>query len=251
MLRLFVVSFSFFCLSISLQAQHDLRSGVPDAILFRGIYTFQIPMADMAKRFGVNSQVGGAIDYKYRLWMFGVEGGYLFGNKVKESNIIDNLRNENGYLVNTDGEEVVIPIYERGWSVKANFSRILAFKRPNINSGLLFQLGIGYLQHKILIDADPEKIPQLNKTYIKGYDRLCGGLYLTQFIGYQFLDNRKFLNFYLGCELGEAFTKSLRNWQFDTNTAAHEKRNDLFFGVKAGLIIPIYVKERQSKFYYD
>jgi hypothetical protein len=73
----------------------------------------------------------------------------------------------------------------------------------------------------------------------------------SQFFGYLFLDNKKFVNFYLGVELQEAFTKSLRSWQFDINAALPGNRLDMTFGIKAGWIIPVYAKEKVEKFYYN
>lgn len=232
-------------------AQKDLKNSVPNAVFFHVNYTALFPAADLAKRYGYISSIGSAFDYKAKYWLIGAEYNFLFGTKIKEPDVLKYLRTSDGTLITIDGELNDIPLFSRGWSVKGNIGRIIPFKKPNKNSGLLVKLGFGYMQHKLVIDASGDRIPQLNKTYRKGYDRLCGGVAFSQFFGYLFLDNKKFVNFYLGVELQEAFTKSLRSWQFDINAALPGNRLDMTFGIKAGWIIPVYAKEKVDKFYYN
>ena len=232
-------------------AQTNLKNSVPNALLIHANFTATFPMADLAKRFGYMNAVGAAFDYKYKYWLFGAESDFMFGGQIKELDVLRYLRTTNGTMITVNGELNDIPIFSRGWSVKANVGRIVPFKKPNKNSGLLFKLGFGYMQHKLIIDANKDRIPQLNAMYKKGYDRLCGGLNLSQFIGYLFLDNKKYINFYIGVELQEGFTKSLRPWQIDINAALPSNRLDMMFGLKAGWIIPVYAKEKVNKFYYN
>ena len=250
MKNVFLVFILIFITSVAI-AQTNLKNSVPNGLLIHANYTASFPMADLAKRFGYLNSVGAAFDYKYKYWLFGGEYDFLFGGKIREPDVLKYLRTTEGTMITLNGELNDIPIFSRGWSVKANFGRIIPFKKPNKNSGLLFKLGIGYIQHKLVIDANKDRIPQLNAMYKKGYDRLCGGLNLSQFFGYLFLDNRKFVNFYFGIELQEGFTKSLRPWQIDINSALPGNRLDMIFGLKAGWVIPVYAKEKVNKFYYN
>jgi hypothetical protein len=94
-------------------------------------------------------------------------------------------------------------------------------------------------------------MPQLDKTYRKGYDRLTGGFYLSQFIGYMYLDPKKYINFYVGIEFHEGFTKGYRPWQFDINAPDKKSRIDGMAAIKVGWIIPAYRKEKVEQFYYN
>ncbi len=231
-------------------SQINLREEVPNAILFHANYCGQIPAADLASRFGLNSTVSGGFDYKYKLWLFGAEGNFIFGNKVKEPDIVNQLRDDDGYIVDIEGNPSNVTLFERGWAIRAQVARIVPVGKPNKNSGLKFGIGLGYLEHKILVNANPRLLPQLDKQYRKGYDRLAGGVLLSEFIGYQFFDNRKYINFHVGIELMQAFTQPLRSYNFDTNAPDPiQRRIDLLFGIKVGWIIPIFSKERREKFY--
>lgn len=238
-------------LSATLHAQKDIRNDVVNALLFGVNYQFQLPFANMSHRFGYSHTVGATADYKLKNWTIGFSGNFLFGNQVK-GDVIAGLRDENGLVVNIDGVPTDVFLYERGWRVGFDAGRIVPIaKRPNKNSGLYFKLSAGYMQHKIVINSNAKQVPQLNKEYRKGYDRLSGGFSTTQFIGYMFLDNKKFINFYIGIEFQEAFTKGYRAWQFDINAPALGNRIDGLFGIKAGWLIPAYRKEKAEKFYYN
>lgn len=119
-------------------------------------------------------------------WMAGVEGSYLFGNKVKENTILsgistsEHITNE-GYLVDTK-------LSEEGFSVKAVGGKVFRVSKRLPGSGIFLLGGLGYLQHKILIQAPTRLVPQLDKTYRKGYDRLSNGPVLS--LGTGFMLNR-------------------------------------------------------------
>lgn len=245
---LLIIAFSF--LLFTGFGQINLREEVPNAILFHANYCGQLPAADLASRYGLNSTVSGGFDYKYKLWLFGAEGNFIFGNKIKEPDILKNLRDEDGYIIDVEGIPSSVTLFQRGWAVRAQVARIIPVGKPNKNSGLKLGIGIGYLEHKILLNANPRLLPQLDKQYRKGYDRLAGGVLFSEFIGYQFFDNRKYINFHLGIEFMQAFTKPLRSYNFNTNAPDPiQRRIDLLFGIKVGWVIPIFSKERREKFY--
>lgn len=243
--------FLFTFLSIStLFAQQNIRTDKLNALLVSVNYQFQLPFGNMASRFGYSHMVGAGIDYKIKNWTIGASGNFLFGNVV-HGDVIAAIRTNDLLVINIEGVPTDILLYERGWKTGIEIGRIIPFKKPNPNSGLFFKLGFGYLQHKIVINSNVNQVPQLNKTYRKGYDRLSGGFSTTQFIGYMFLDNKKYVNFYVGIEFQEAFTKGYRSWQFDTDAPDTKNRFDGLFGIKVGWMIPRYTKEKTEKYYYN
>lgn len=232
-------------------SQINLKTDVANAVLINVNYQPQFPFGNLASRFGFNHMVGAGFDYKLKKWTIGVSGGFLFGNRVK-GDVISAIRTSDLLVVNIEGVPTDVLLYERGWRTGVELGRIVSFKKPNANSGLYFKLSLGYLQHKITISSNPNQVPQLNKTYRKGYDRLCGGFNTTQFIGYLYLDPKKFINFYIGIEFQESLTKGYRPWQFDINAKTDTKtRLDGLVGIKAAWIIPAYRKEKVEKFYYN
>ena len=248
--RLIIGIYILVAIFSNIYAQKNLRTDRVNALLINVNYQAQFPFGNMASRFGFSHMVGAGIDYKVKNWTIGASGGFLFGNKVK-GDVIAAIRANDGLVINIEGVPTDVLLYERGWKTGIELGRIVSFKKPNPNSGLLFKIGLGYMQHKIVINSNPKQVPQLNKDYRKGYDRLSGGFSTSQFIGYIFLDPKKFVNFYVGIEFQESFTKGLRKWQFDINAPDQRNRFDGFFGIKVGWMIPSYTKEKAEKYYYN
>lgn len=215
------------------------------------VYSLQLPLADMQERFGMNSTIGGSLSFKLKKnFVIGVEGGYLFGRKVKDPGQFDNITIDGVNLITPDGALRSIQTSQRGYQLQGYLGKIFAFKNPNANSGILVRLGVGVLQHKIRIDVEEGDVPYLNQEYKKGYDRLASGFMVAPFIGYQYLSLNKRVNFFAGVEFMAAFTQNRREWNFDTNTPTPGSRNDMLIGFKAGWILPIYFTPTEKYYYY-
>lgn len=248
----FILFLSIFLFTTNIYAQdEDFISdrNYTSAFLIAPAYTFQFPLGDMQKRFGVNSVIGASVTYQFlNRWHIGIEGGFLFGNKVKENTILDSLSTATGgkFINAEDNSLLNLSLQERGWNGKLLIGKtiILNKNQSKLNhSGLLFLTGIGFLQHKILIDVREEVLPQLNKTYRKGYDRLSNGFVLSQFIGGIFLKHKKWFSVYGGVQADVAFTHNKRHWNFDTYSAETKQRYDIFIGIKLGWVIPAFKKK--------
>ncbi len=247
----FLAIFLFFISSFSIYAQVSVKDSSIFTPLICGSYAYQIPGGDLAKRFGDNSNIGVDILFKTKKnWIYGIQYSHLFGNVIYENNILDNLRNKDGWIINRNGQEAIIRLFERGHTYMGKFGRLFNVLAPNPNCGFFVTLGAGYLHHKIRIDNIGNDVPQLNKEFKKGYDRLTGGFALQGFAGYLLLSNSRLTNFYVGVELTQAWTQSLRSFNYDTMQADTQKRLDQLTGFRFGWIIPIY-KKSPREFYYD
>jgi hypothetical protein len=212
---------------------------------------FSIPGGDLADRFGSNFSVGGNCFRKLKNnWMIGLQGDFLFGEKVKEDGFLDDFRNDQGEIVSQAGTYSAIQLYERGWRTELRFGKIFPVIGPNDNSGILVIAGAGFLQHKIRIETQGDNLPFLEGDYLKGYDRLTNGPCASQFIGYCHFGNKRRVNFFAGLETTQAFTRSKRDFDFDTRQTDTQSRTDLLFGLRAGWIIPLY-KKIPNAYYYD
>ena len=120
-------------------------------------------------------------------------------------------------------------------------SIIKTFIKPNPNSGFFVLGGIGYLEHKIYIDVDNSRASYFSADNLTGYDKKTSGLMLSGMFGYMYLSNSRGLNLYIGIEAVTAFTKNVRAWDFVSNTQLNEKRIDIFFGPKFGIMAAIYI----------
>lgn len=216
-----------------------------------GFYGYQFPGGDMAERFGSNSTIGSGFMVKSSSgWIAGAEYGYIFGPNVKYGfDLLENLMTSGGNIINGDGVPAVVALFERGHAVTARFGKLFPVLKDDPNSGIFFTVGIGYLTHKIRIDVENLNAPQLKDDYRRGYDRLSGGLLLSQSIGFMYFGQRKLLNFHVALEIQEAFTKNMRDYNFDTMTYTTGNRFDLLIGPKISWMIP-FRKRMAREFYY-
>lgn len=220
--------------------------------ILRFNYAYQFPAGDLQERFGNNSNVGISFSLLNKHnFQFGIQGEAIFDGSVHEPGLLRDIMNDNGLLTNAEGQQTLITKEERGLAFFLTVGKLLKLsKNSQTGNGLLFEIGLGYLQHKIKLDYRDGEIYQLTKELMKGYDRLSSGPAIRQSIGYQFLGKRNLVNFYLGFELTEAFTKSKRGYNYDTMEYDNESRLDIYVGARAGWIIPFRKRKADSYYYY-
>jgi hypothetical protein len=212
-----------------------------EQMFFVGVsYGGQLPDADLKSRFGLNSSLGTQIAFKtHNNITLGVEWHFMFSKNVKESEaIFKNLYNSDFVFIDRFGQPGFVAFYQRGHSITANIGKIFPIIGPNQNSGLHVKFGAGFMWHKIKIENDFNKVPQIDGEYTKLYDRLTSGFVMSQFVGYTHFSNSRFFNFYIGLEIFEGFTKGRRDWQADLFAPYTENRFEVLYGVRAGLIVP-------------
>lgn len=210
----------------------------------------QLPGGDLSQRFGANLNAGGSFMVKTKKnWLLGLESNYFFGKNVKED-VLSQLRSEDGSVIDNEGRPADLRITERGIGVHAVFGKVFKVFSANPNSGLMFTVGAGYLQHKINLYDAQQKIAAVSGELKHGYDRLSNGVSTTQFLGYLFLSESRMLNFYFGFEAYQGFTKSVRKLNYDTGLPDTKKRLDMLYGFRFGWILPLY-KKTPNEFYYN
>ncbi|MFZ1693120.1 MAG: hypothetical protein WAT74_08000 [Flavobacteriales bacterium] len=213
-------------------------------------YAHQWPGGDLALRFRDNSNLGLGFWRKGESnWLFGVEGSFLFGNKVIEPGILRNVINSAGQVVDQDGIMADVFLLQRGWTLFGVAGKLFPVLGPNPNSGLVLKAGGGYMRHKVRVQTQKNVVPQLEDEYLEGYDRLTAGPAMMGYLGYQHFGKRRFINYHIGIEAMAGFTEPLRAYNFDTEKADPGGRFDLLTGIRAGLSLPIYRKP-DDKFRY-
>lgn len=243
----------FFTICIGSVFSQDSSSSVQNTLpMLRFNYAYQFPAGDLQERFGNNSNVGVSFSLLNKHnFQFGIQGEAIFDGSVHEPGLLGDIMNDNGMLTNAEGQQTLITKEERGLAFFLTAGKLLKLSKNNQSgSGLLFEIGLGYLQHKIKLDYRDGEIYQLTEELMKGYDRLSSGLAIRQSIGYQFLGKRNLVNFYLGFEITEAFTKSQRGFNYDTMEYDKQSRLDVYVGARAGWIIPFRKRKADSYYYY-
>jgi|FLOH01.1.fsa_nt_gi hypothetical protein len=215
-------------------------------------YSYQFSGGDIAKRFGNNSTIGGGVRYKTsKNLIFSFDGNFIFGSQVKNADsILWMVETHDGFIIDGNGTYALYALYERGFNFNVSFGKIFPVLNPNPNSGLMVTAGVGYMVTRMKIDNQHRTAPQISDDYARGYDMLIGGVSLNQFIGWFYIGNSKFTNFYAGFEFHQAFTHSLRDWDFSTMQKDNNSYIDFFTGIKVGWMLPIY-KRAPNKYYYD
>ncbi len=240
MRRIFILIFFSFPLILSAQKK-DSAVYIRTGFICEFTYTGYFPNSDLAQRYGYFNSIGTGCYYKTgKNWIFGLEGGYHFGNRIKEAGIFDAVSDTDWYAVNTQGALVEVTAQMRGMTLTAKVGKIIPFGKLNANSGIMISAGIGYTQHYIRLTNQTNDITALHGDARYGYDRLAGGLNLSQFIGFQYLGSRKRVNFYGGIEFNQGLTQGMRDWNYDTMTPGNESRFDGRVGIRVGWLLPIY-----------
>jgi hypothetical protein len=232
------------------QSRIDSATTIP---FFYGFYGYQWPGGDMAEQFGSNSTVGPGFMVKTRSnWLFGAEYNFLFGNNVKNGlDILDGMMTSDGNVISGDGTPALVALFERGYSVGAKFGKLIPVSKSKKNSGIFITAGLGYLSNKIRIEVENQSAPQLKGDYKRGYDRLSGGLMLSQSVGFMYFGKRSLLNFTLSVEAFEGFTKPYRDYYFDLMAPAPEgRRFDFLIGPKIAWMIPLRQRGVKEFYYY-
>jgi hypothetical protein len=210
----------------------------------------QLPFADMAERFGPDLTMGGSFLIKTgKNWVYGIEANYMYGRNVKED-VLKQMRTKEGNITDNDGYPADLRVTERGAGIHLLIGRVFPLASQNPNSGLLVNVGIGVMQHKIKLYDAQQRVAAVKGDLAHGYDRLSAGVSFTQFIGYLFLSENRLLNFYFGFESYQASTKSLRKFNYDTGLPDTRKRLDVLAGFRLGWILPLYRKKPNEFYFY-
>ncbi len=232
------------------QEEYDADTNAGSVLLAGITYGGHIPGGDLADRYGNAFDLGLELDFiTQNNLIFGLESALLFGRNVKED-VLANLRTPDGGIIGNTRSYANVVLRERGLYIGGLAGKLISLSQHNKRSGIRLTLGLGMLQHKIRIQDDPQSfVPQLDSEYKKGYDRLSNGLALTQYIGYQLLSTNRLVNFHAGLEFRQAFTKSRRDFNFDTRSIESDNRLDLTFGFKVGWFLPFYIGQADTIYY--
>ncbi|MFM8976950.1 MAG: hypothetical protein ACKOJE_02755 [Bacteroidota bacterium] len=216
------------------------------------VYGLYSAGGDLGNRFGPSSIVGLELQRQTppNGWIWSLRGGHLFGAQVKETSLFGAIATASGDIITANGVFEDYRLRQFGWFVEGRLGKIVFPMGPQ-GSGIRLDLGIGMLQHKIWIETPNNNSPQLSSEYKRGYDRLCDGLSLSQSLTYHYLSVNRLINFQVGVDLIQAFTRERRSVRYDTGLPAHDARRDLLDGLKFSWILPIYERSEKADLYFD
>lgn len=237
--------------SAMLHAQDDDRLNSYSAILAKMGFSYHFSGADLSERFGAFPGVSGGLDYVFPSgrWSLTAQYTYRYGNDVKED-VLDNIRNERGFVVGIDGFPSDLFLRQRAYSGMLGLNRLFRLNQNDDIFWLVVGGGVGYMQHWIRLQDERNTAAQLNGLYEAGYDRMTRGLTTHQYVGIQYLSSNKRINFFAGIELVQGFTSGVRSWDFDRRAKPDSGRIDLLNGIRVGWILPFYLNVNTEVIYY-
>jgi len=250
-----------FCIALSpflTLAQRNVQDSIIGTPLVGVHYGAMWSGGDLADRYTFFNHVGIMAGYKSNRNVFlGMDANFMFGNQINADEstdefygLFDHLTDSYGNITDANGDIAKVLVYSRGININATVGYIIPVFSPNKNSGVMIQIGAGYLAHKLRVETQDQVVPQLELDYKRGYDRLTIGPNLHEFLGYSFMSNGGYYNFYGGFYAQQGFTQNRRDQNYDKPNVpvSQDTRMDLQFGIKAGWFIPFY--KRQPKDYY-
>jgi hypothetical protein len=241
----------FFAYCATLNAQQI--PNFPNSLFLNVSVAAQMPAGDLTNRFGFSMGTGTGVEYYWanKNLIIGTEAYYLFGQTVKED-VLAFARTAEGEILGDIGSYAQVDLRQRGFYWGGHIGRFFKTNQGgNQIGGLRVTLGGGFLQHYIRIqDNQNVSIAQLAGAYRAGYDRLTNGFALNQFIGWQVLSRNKRINFHIGLELTEGFTKNRRGFNFDTGLRDDKNRLDMLYALKLGWMLPFWSAQKASEIEY-
>ena len=235
----------FICLFLTSSAQKNKQSAITLG------YTHQLPIGNLSDRFGDNSSIGFSFfQEKENNLFYGIEGGYIFSNNIKDTSIFDNITTSTGAIIGADGTYSNINLMQRGFDAHAFLGYTYQPKENNL-SGVYLSVGLGFLQHQIFIDTKNQNVPQLDEEYKKGYDLLTNGISTKWETSYKFYSQNGKFQMYTGVNMTIAYTKNKHPYQFNKEEYTQNTGSwDNLLGFNMGVIIPIHRKNEEEFHYY-
>jgi len=222
--------------------------------ILAGNADFDIPAGNIGKEFGLSYRVGPGVLYKTSSnWLIGAKCDFILGSVVKQDSLMINIRDrystDNTHVyefINNDGEREGVPVYERGYIIGLQAGKIISTSKSHPDNGIELLTSAGFIQYKIDIYNSNKDIPQLQGSYLKGYDRLTNGAFVEEYAGYIFFAKNKLLNFTLGLDGLVGFTQDRRTFLYDVMRSDNGQRIDFLFGLRGGWFIPIFKRKSEE-----
>ncbi len=212
-------------------------------------YKAATPAGSLALRYGFMNGAGLDLYLKTKKnFLWGINANILFGRAVRDIDYINIFKDATGYLFTNDGTPIYVSASMRGSQYQAVFGKLIPLFVRKPQMSLMLQFGMGFLQHKYLFTA-PGAL-QFSTEYAKGYDRLSNGLSLSQEVGICNFSINRLINFNVGLELTESYTKNRRFYDYATQSTDTKSYLDILLAIKFSWILPIKVTDRDQPVYF-
>ncbi len=234
---------------ITLHAQDEWKDETPkkkgrNGWLVMGTASYDIPLADMADRFGNSYTFGGGVMHKSTSnFFYQAFAEFIFGNKVRQNEMYLNVGYNNLQLYDLNGNLRNITLGELGMNLGIGAGKtFLLNKTKSLDNGINIMTSLSLLQHRINHEDLDGVLPQAIGDYAKGYDYLTNGLCINQSVNYIHFSRRTFANYSVGLNFRLGLTKNRRSIDYYTGMHDDQLRSDFMVGFLFRWLIPLYKK---------
>ena len=213
-------------------------------------YKAAIPVGSLALRYGFMNGAGLDLYYKTKKnILLGINANLFFGRSVKNVDYINIFKDPvQGYLFTNDGTPVNVAASMRGSQFMGVLGKLLPVFKKKPQLSVLLQAGAGFLQHKYLFSA-PNAL-QFSKEYLKGYDRLSNGFAFSEQAGICNFGLNRLINFNIGIEATQAFTKNRRFYDYATKGTDTKNYLDMLIALKCSWVLPVKAYDKDQPVYF-
>lgn len=168
----------------------------------------------------------------------GVDYHFLFGSNVKED-VLFPLRRSDGSII-AESLSPSLPLLKlRGYALQLMIGTWIRSKDKN--QGWWLRIGPGFLQHKILIQDDVDRLAQLRGSLRKGYDRLSNGFGAAASVGYLYISPNRQITLFAALDAGLYSVVNRRGYNIDTQMVDDQPTTHGTFGLSLGWVIPLFL----------
>jgi hypothetical protein len=144
-------SLALFIICCTAQAQNQVR----DSSLFTPHvdvhFGFHSPAGDLADRFRDNLALGIGFHIKSKTnWYYGVKGTYIFGNRVLEPGLMQNLFTDQGEILDYQGVPSIVSAQERGYHLSLNGGKLFPSSEKTKTAVFLFMEDLDFYSIKFV-----------------------------------------------------------------------------------------------------
>lgn len=222
-----------------------------DLLLLTATYSTVLPSGYLAKRFGPGFTLGAQVEGHLwpGNWIIGGDFQTGFGAKVKED-VLAFLKDGSGQIIGRDLQLSQAFLQQRQLLASGYVGKLIPLFKSNRRSGIRLTLGGGYTWHWIKVNDEMASLPQVEGDYASGYDRLTSGPLLTQGIGFQHISLNRRIIFFAGADVSQGFTRSRRDYDYQTMQKDVTERLDLTWGLRIGWSICLFSGGQTRDIYY-
>ena len=89
-------------------------------------YSVNGTAGDLQDRYGLLNNLGFFAGYKTkRNWIFGIEGNFIFGNRINVVDLFNELTDSKGNITDENGDIATVRVLARGFNVNGSIGKIL------------------------------------------------------------------------------------------------------------------------------